>query len=90
MNVSRHTPSLTVVLVVLACAWGNDYQSCLRSAHVRASLRITYAANAQCAAARATVEHGLARALDLQAERASLASLERASPLVCLAPLPPT
>lgn len=83
-------PSAFIVAIVLVCAWGNSYQSCVRSEHVRASLRISYQASAARAGKRATTEHGLERTLDLQAVAASDQALARVSHLVCLAPLPPT
>lgn len=86
----RVIPTIVIVIVVLVAAWGNSYQSCLRSEHVRASLRISYQATETRARKRATTEHGLERQLDLQAKASSKASLARVSHLVCLAPLPPT
>lgn len=83
-------PSLIIVAIVLVAAWGNSYQSCLRSEHIRESLRTTYAAAANRAGVRATVDHGLRRLLDLQAKQAALSSLASASHLTCAAPLPPT
>lgn len=86
----RVIPTVVIVIVVLVAAWGNSYQSCLRSEHVRQSLRISYQAAATRARKRATTEQGLERQLDLQAKASSKASLARVSHLVCLAPLPPT
>lgn len=89
----RHLPAIPtvfIVAVVLIAAWGNSYQSCLRSEHVRASLRITYQASALRASERATHETGAVQELDLRAETAAVQALARVSHLVCLAPLPPT
>lgn len=86
----RAVPSLIIVVIVLIAAWGNSYESCLRSEHVRSSLRITYESSARRAGVRATVDRGLERQLDLQAQAAALAALARVSHLTCAAPLPPT
>jgi hypothetical protein len=86
----RHVPSFAVVVIVIVAFWGNDYQSCQRSAHVRSSLAISFASQALRAGERAATERGEQRQLDLQAHASDLAALRRVSRLQCLAPWPPS
>jgi hypothetical protein len=78
------------MLAVIAIGYGNDYQSCRRSEAIRSALRISFNAQANRAQQRASVEHGLARVLDLQAEMADRMAATRVAPLDCGSIPPPT
>lgn len=78
------------MLTVLAIGWQGDKRSCERSAGVRASLTIYYQGQAERAGARAGVERGQARLLDLQAQAAARQALGRVRSLDCSALPPPT
>lgn len=78
-----------LIVSMLVIGWFDDYQSCSRSNPIRDSLAITYRSGITRAAERATVDHGLARQLDLQSEQTMRAALVRVHHLGCF-PLPAT
>lgn len=81
---------LIAMVTVVGIGWANDYQSCARSEAIRAAVRTSFIAQAHRAQQRSTVEHGLDRMLDIEAQQAALASASHVDPLDCARLLPPT
>lgn len=74
---------LILIVTIIGTAYVNDHVSCVRSQKVRTGLHIFFVSQEQRADARAPLEHGLERALDVRAATAAAKAAAAEGQLKC-------